>query len=57
MKSKITNENQEAIIVIATMVSMIENWEKRKDIVKIADQFIYPHLKDEEKKNKSSTGI
>jgi len=57
MNNKITNDTQEHIILLVTVQKMLENGDKRKDIVQMIDEFIYPHLQDEKKQNKSNTVI
>lgn len=51
------DNNQEEIVLLNTIIARLENWDKRKDIVQMIDEFIYPHLQDEKKQNKSNTTI
>jgi len=40
-KSKITTDSQEHIIVMVTAITMLQNKEPRKKVIKMIEDFIY----------------
>lgn len=46
---EITTDNQEHVILLVTITAMLENNEPKKKIIRLIDEFLYPHLKDNNK--------
>lgn len=44
------DNNQEEIILLVTIQTMLESWQPRSDIVRLIDEFLYPHLRKENEK-------